>query len=152
MSDKEWDQITEVHLRGAFACTKAAWPIFRKQKFGRVINTASAAGIYGECAHFFGRGEILSGFVKATLARPTTALRRWVSLASPRLLRVKVPSTTSSRQSSLLCVSYVANENHRAEYHEQMAASAMTETIMPAEMLKQMSVSLRSDRFTEAIS
>lgn len=47
MSDKEWDQITEVHLKGAFACTKAAWPIFRKQKFGRIINTASAAGLYG---------------------------------------------------------------------------------------------------------
>jgi multifunctional beta-oxidation protein len=47
MSDKEWDQITEVHLKGAFACTKAAWPIFRKQKFGRVINTTSAAGLYG---------------------------------------------------------------------------------------------------------
>jgi len=47
MSDKEWDQIMEVHLKGAFACTKAAWPIFRKQKFGRIINTASAAGLYG---------------------------------------------------------------------------------------------------------
>jgi len=47
MSDKEWDQITEVHLKGAFSCTKAAWPLFRKQKFGRVINTSSAAGLYG---------------------------------------------------------------------------------------------------------
>lgn len=47
MSDKEWDQVMEVHLKGAYACTKAAWPIFRKQKFGRVINTASAAGLYG---------------------------------------------------------------------------------------------------------
>ena len=51
MTDKEWDQIQEVHLKGAFACTKAAWPIFRKQKFGRVINTASAAGIYGTYSH-----------------------------------------------------------------------------------------------------
>ncbi len=48
MSDKEWDQIMEVHLKGAFACTKAAWPIFRQQKFGRVINVASAAGLYGK--------------------------------------------------------------------------------------------------------
>ena len=47
MSDKEWDQIQEVHLKGAFACTKAAWPIFRKQKFGRIVNTASAAGLFG---------------------------------------------------------------------------------------------------------
>ena len=47
MTDKEWDQIQEVHLKGAFACTKAAWPIFRKQKFGRIVNTASAAGLFG---------------------------------------------------------------------------------------------------------
>lgn len=32
-----------------------------------------------------------------------------------------------------------------------MAASAMTETIMPAEMLKQMSVSLCPDRFKDAV-
>jgi multifunctional beta-oxidation protein len=49
MTEKEWDQIVEVHLKGAFACTKAAWPIFRNQKFGRIINTASAAGLYGSC-------------------------------------------------------------------------------------------------------
>lgn len=47
MSDKEWDQIVEVHLKGSFACSKAAWPHFRKQKFGRIVNTASAAGLYG---------------------------------------------------------------------------------------------------------
>lgn len=57
MSDKEWDQITEVHLKGAFACTKAAWPIFRKQKFGRVINTASAAGLYGTFVFWHGIKE-----------------------------------------------------------------------------------------------
>ena len=47
MSDQEWDLIQLVHLKGAFACTKAAWPHFKQQKFGRIINTASAAGLYG---------------------------------------------------------------------------------------------------------
>ena len=51
MSDQEWDLVTLVHLKGAFACTKAAWPHFRKQKFGRVVNTASAAGLYGRSIH-----------------------------------------------------------------------------------------------------
>lgn len=48
MTDKEWDQIQDVHLKGAFSCTHAAWPIFRKQKFGRIVNTASAAGLFGK--------------------------------------------------------------------------------------------------------
>jgi multifunctional beta-oxidation protein len=47
MSDSELDQVISVHLKGSFACSKAVWPIFRKQKFGRIINTASAAGLYG---------------------------------------------------------------------------------------------------------
>ncbi|KAF8952132.1 hypothetical protein BDZ97DRAFT_1931228 [Flammula alnicola] len=70
MSDKEWDQITEVHLKGAFSCTKAAWPLFRKQKFGRVINTSSAAGLYGNFgqANYSAAKMGLIGFTK-TLAR-----------------------------------------------------------------------------------
>lgn len=54
MSDAEFDQVIAVHLKGAYACTKAAWPHFRNQKFGRVVNTSSTAGIYG--AFSVGRG------------------------------------------------------------------------------------------------
>ena len=37
----------KVHLRGAFAVTRAAWPHMKKQKYGRIVMTASVAGIYG---------------------------------------------------------------------------------------------------------
>ncbi|WFD32698.1 hypothetical protein MSPP1_003748 [Malassezia sp. CBS 17886] len=47
MSDKEWDAIVAVHITGSFACAHAAWPHMRKQKFGRIVNTSSAAGLYG---------------------------------------------------------------------------------------------------------
>ncbi|XP_034397413.1 peroxisomal multifunctional enzyme type 2 [Cyclopterus lumpus] len=46
-SDLDWDLIHRVHLRGAFFVTRAAWSHMKKQKFGRIIMTASAAGIYG---------------------------------------------------------------------------------------------------------
>lgn len=78
MSDKEWDQITDVHLKGAFSCTKAAWPLFRKQKFGRVINTASAAGLYGMLPSRTKQNQVTKYWTKAILARPTIALQRWV--------------------------------------------------------------------------
>jgi NAD(P)-dependent dehydrogenase (short-subunit alcohol dehydrogenase family) len=32
MSDEDWDLVTLVHLKGAFSCTKACWPLFRQQK------------------------------------------------------------------------------------------------------------------------
>lgn len=41
------DLIHLVHVRGSYKVAKAAWPIMQKQKYGRIINTASAAGIYG---------------------------------------------------------------------------------------------------------
>ncbi|KAF2469696.1 NAD(P)-binding protein [Lindgomyces ingoldianus] len=47
MDDNMWDIIHQVHLNGTYACTKAAWPYFLKQKYGRVINTTSTSGIYG---------------------------------------------------------------------------------------------------------
>lgn len=47
MSDEQWDIIQQVHLRGTYKCTKAAWPYFLKQKYGRIINTTSTSGIYG---------------------------------------------------------------------------------------------------------
>jgi 3-hydroxyacyl-CoA dehydrogenase/3a,7a,12a-trihydroxy-5b-cholest-24-enoyl-CoA hydratase len=47
MDEESWDIIFSVHVKGAFCCTKAAWPIMREQQYGRIIMTSSAAGIYG---------------------------------------------------------------------------------------------------------
>uniref|UniRef100_A0A671UVZ2 Hydroxysteroid (17-beta) dehydrogenase 4 n=1 Tax=Sparus aurata TaxID=8175 RepID=A0A671UVZ2_SPAAU len=43
----EYYLIHRVHLRGSFMVTRAAWNHMKKQKFGRIIMTTSAAGIYG---------------------------------------------------------------------------------------------------------
>lgn len=47
MEDQQWDQVMSVHLRGTYKVTKAAWPYFLKQKYGRIVNTTSTSGIYG---------------------------------------------------------------------------------------------------------
>lgn len=47
MSESDWDDLYAVHLKGAFKVTHAAWPHLREQSYGRIINTSSAAGIYG---------------------------------------------------------------------------------------------------------
>ncbi|KAM9476273.1 peroxisomal multifunctional enzyme type 2 [Clarias gariepinus] len=46
-SDLDWDLIHRVHLRGSFLVTRAAWNHMKNQKFGRIIMTSSASGIYG---------------------------------------------------------------------------------------------------------
>jgi len=47
MTDKDWDLIFDVHVKGSYAVARAAWPYMREQKFGRIVNTTSAAGLYG---------------------------------------------------------------------------------------------------------
>ncbi|ELU40715.1 hydroxysteroid dehydrogenase [Rhizoctonia solani AG-1 IA] len=94
MSDQEFDLVKSVHLDGAFSCTKAAWPHFRKQKFGRVINTASNMGQANYAAAKMG----LVAFTR-TLAFEGAKYGIKASCIAP------------------------------------MAASKMTETIMPPEML-----------------
>jgi multifunctional beta-oxidation protein len=47
MTDADWDLVHKVHLRGTYKVVQAAWPHFVKQKYGRIINTASAVGLYG---------------------------------------------------------------------------------------------------------
>ncbi|MDQ1356231.1 MAG: hypothetical protein QOG44_604 [Acidimicrobiaceae bacterium] len=41
------DPVLDVHLRGAFNVTRPAWIKMREQSYGRVLNTASNAGILG---------------------------------------------------------------------------------------------------------
>lgn len=47
MTEKDWDLINEIHLKSVYNISKAAWPIFREQKYGRIVNVTSAAGLYG---------------------------------------------------------------------------------------------------------
>lgn len=47
MDDSLWDPVMNVHMRGTYKVTKAAWPYMLKQKYGRIINTTSTSGIYG---------------------------------------------------------------------------------------------------------
>lgn len=47
MDDSLWDPVMNVHARGTYKVSKAAWPYMLKQKYGRIINTTSTSGIYG---------------------------------------------------------------------------------------------------------
>ncbi|KAG0240030.1 hypothetical protein B0O80DRAFT_393324 [Mortierella sp. GBAus27b] len=100
MTDQQWDLIFQVHVDGAYKVLKAAWPIFRKQKFGRIINTTSAAGLYGN----FGQAN----YSAAKLA--LVGLTQTLALEGKR-------------------------DNITCNVIAPMAASRMTETVLPPEIL-----------------
>lgn len=47
MTEHDWMKVISVHLHGSYFVTKAAFPIMREAKYGRIVMTTSAAGLYG---------------------------------------------------------------------------------------------------------
>ena len=47
LTPEDWELIYRVHVNGAFKVTKAAWDHMLDAGYGRIVMTASAAGIYG---------------------------------------------------------------------------------------------------------
>lgn len=66
MTDQEWFDVLKVHLTATFAMSKAAWPVFVKQKSGYIINTTSTSGIYGNFgqANYAAAKAAILGFSK----------------------------------------------------------------------------------------
>ncbi|TVY31579.1 Peroxisomal hydratase-dehydrogenase-epimerase, partial [Lachnellula subtilissima] len=100
MKDQDWDLIMDVHVKGSYKCARAAWPHFRKQKFGRVVNTASAAGLFGS----FGQANY----------------------SAAKLAMVGFTETLAKEG---------AKYNIHANVIAPIAASRMTETVMPPDIL-----------------
>ena len=47
MDPENWDAVMDVHLKGAYNVTRPAFVKMRENRFGRIILTSSAAGLYG---------------------------------------------------------------------------------------------------------
>ena len=51
MELKDFTSLMDVHLMGAVYCTKAAWPTMLANRYGRIVMTTSAAGLFGTHGH-----------------------------------------------------------------------------------------------------
>ena len=47
MTYEEWDQVISINLTGVFNCIKAVSPVMIERGSGRIINTSSVVGLYG---------------------------------------------------------------------------------------------------------
>ena len=62
----EYQRMLAIHLGGTIAVTRAAWPVFKSQQYGRVINTSSASvfGVGFTSAYITAKAAIF-GFTRA---------------------------------------------------------------------------------------
>ncbi len=67
MKDEDWDEVLGVNLKGAFNCTRAAVRTMVKNRYGRIINISSVAGLTGNVgqANYSAAKAGLIGFTKA---------------------------------------------------------------------------------------
>ncbi len=47
MTEKEWDDVQDINLKGTFNCSKAAVKHMMRKRYGRIINISSVAGQMG---------------------------------------------------------------------------------------------------------
>lgn len=47
MTDEQWDRVVDINLTGVFNCGRAVASKMVEQGFGRIINTSSVVGVYG---------------------------------------------------------------------------------------------------------
>lgn len=47
MSDRDWDDIININLRGTFLCTRSSMRLMVRQRWGRIINIVSVVGLAG---------------------------------------------------------------------------------------------------------
>lgn len=47
MSEDDWDLVIDTNLKGTFNCIKAVSRLMMRQRYGRIVNVTSAAGISG---------------------------------------------------------------------------------------------------------
>jgi 3-oxoacyl-[acyl-carrier protein] reductase len=63
MTEEQWDQVVDIHLKGAFLCSQAAANRMKEQKRGKIINVMSVAGLVGtvgQINYSAAKGGILS--------------------------------------------------------------------------------------------
>ncbi|MBM3118418.1 MAG: SDR family oxidoreductase [Chloroflexi bacterium] len=66
ISEEDWDLVLKVHLYGHFNTIKPACAFFRQQRYGRIINTSSIAGLCGTTYGQANYGAAKEGIVGLT--------------------------------------------------------------------------------------
>ncbi|MDM8543940.1 SDR family NAD(P)-dependent oxidoreductase [Desulfococcaceae bacterium HSG9] len=98
MKEEQWDRVIEVNLKGYFNFTRQVAPLFKNQKYGKIINVTSINGMrgkFGQTNYSASKAGII-GFTKA-LARELGAFGVNVNAVAPGLIETAMLKEAASR-------------------------------------------------------
>ena len=98
MSEEQWDRVIEVNLKGYFNFTRQVAPIFKDQKYGKIINITSINGLrgkFGQSNYSASKAGII-GFTKA-VAKELGAFNVNVNAVAPGLIETTMLKESDSR-------------------------------------------------------
>jgi len=90
MTEEQWDQVIDVHLKGTFLCTRQILPILRQKQSGSIVCVSSVAGKGGnisQCNYSAAKAGVV-GFMKA-VARENAKLHVRVNAIQPGLIETE---------------------------------------------------------------
>jgi 3-oxoacyl-[acyl-carrier protein] reductase len=98
MSDDDWETVMNVHLRGAFLCSRAAQKYMVQNKFGRIVSlsSTSALGNRGQ-ANYSAAKAGLQGFTR-TLAIELGQFGITANAIAPGFIDTEMTRATARRQ------------------------------------------------------
>ncbi|KAB0669669.1 3-oxoacyl-[acyl-carrier-protein] reductase [Oryzomonas sagensis] len=98
MKEEDWDAVLTVNLKGAFLCTRAAFKVMSKQRYGRIINIASVVGQMGNAgqANYCASKAGLIGLTKSN-ARELAKRNVTVNAVAPGFIATAMTDALSDK-------------------------------------------------------
>ena len=99
MSEEQWDRVIEVNLKGYFNFTRHAAPLFKEQKYGKIINITSINGLrgkFGQTNYSASKAGII-GYTKA-VAKELGAFGVNVNAVAPGLIETRMLKESEARE------------------------------------------------------
>jgi 3-oxoacyl-[acyl-carrier protein] reductase len=92
VTEKEWDDVIGVNLKGAFNCCKAVVDIMKRQGYGKMVNVSSVAGKTGDITSAPGYGPSKAGMdaLTKTLARQLAQYGIHVNGVAPHAIETEM--------------------------------------------------------------